>query len=145
MIRRATIHDVYPLTLLFREYVTAVIDKDRKDLPGDIDHMAAILTSPAHFVVVAVERKRIVGYGHGMVYSGLDGEAVVAVVAVYVADKYRANGVGKALFESVLAFGRTRGATKAETTIPVEYNDTVIKHAGFERKTITYSMAIKGE
>lgn len=145
MIRRANIHDVLPVTKLFREYMLEVY-KDFSPSDTDFDFFGQVLTHPHSFVVLAQERRKFIGYGHAVIVKPFLGEPVVSVEGLFVVPSRRHAGLGSSLFKSLMAFAKSNGVERIELRLPAKYADNnKMAKAGLTPCVTVYTMSLPKE
>jgi GNAT superfamily N-acetyltransferase len=116
VVRRATQADLDALMSLYEELVGSKVTAAPADRASAEPLLAEILSDPRRELAVALVDGHVVGTADLIVISNLThrGEPWAIVENVIVADGARRAGVGRALFEHLLAVARTAGCCKLQ-------------------------------
>ena len=123
MIRKATIKDMYQVTLLSRE---SGLLPDTKE---DFDTTVEFLSSPNTFCALAIRGKKVDGLVRCFVKQG-----TCVMETLFVAPLMRKKGIAKDLFLSAESFAKANKCTKINIVAP---SDVEIKGFNLLSKTWT--------
>ena len=109
-IRGATLQDIPAITAIYNEAIlktTATFDTERKTESDQVKWFHA--HGEKNPVLVALLGEEITGWASLNPYSDRLGYSDTAEVSLYIAEKFRGKGVGRALLEKLLQVGKERG------------------------------------
>ena len=109
-IRKAIYTDVPPITGIYNEAIlttTATFDTEPKTTAAQRKWFKA--HGPKNPILVAVEGGKVVGWASLSAYSDRCAYSGTAELSVYVKEKFRNQGIGRKLMETVLAAGKKAG------------------------------------
>jgi len=118
LVRPAERADAGDIAAIYAHYVATSAATFDESAP-DTDDVAAKISNATLPFLVAVEKGSVVGYAYLWPYSARSGYRHTAESSVYVAPDARAQGVGRALLERLLADGEEAGVREVIAVIAV--------------------------
>ena len=145
-IRNATVHDIPAITEIYNEAIlktTSTFDTEPKTESEQIKWFQA--HGSKNPVIVAVFATEITGWASLNAYSDRLGYADTAEVSLYIAEKFRGQGVGRALLKQLLVQGKEGGlyTVLARITEGNQISIDLHQEFGFVRVGVLRELGIK--